>query len=433
MNDFATICHPKVCNINLVVRIILQLVVAMVMLVTNLSCQPIRAAQKVTPPKQVTSKKSVSWKMVIPFRLKNSKILIAGWINGKQATFCLDTGAQQSAITAAAAQRLGIRSQGQEVRATGIGGTVQIPLTKLTTVQIGTSPTPIILREDKAAILPQFLNNLGFDAIIGYNFLRHYVTSIDFEAKTLTLTLPDQFKPLPSAHALPMHLVNCSPCVPVELDGIKASILLDTGDYGSLTLSRPFVEGNGLRARYPRSFDFPGDKGIGGSAKKEMTRAGRLIIGGVQINKPIVYLSLQTQGTFASASIDGILGNMVLSRFLITLDYSHQQIFLTPNHKIALPFTYDEHSGIMLGIDHPGADHPIFYVVSVVPGSPAAKAGIHSNDEILGVNDIKAEILTFEYIIGVINASPGRRVHLLIRSHKDGKPHRVTLTLQNLI
>jgi S1-C subfamily serine protease len=75
--------------------------------------------------------------------------------------------------------------------------------------------------------------------------------------------------------------------------------------------------------------------------------------------------------------VAGNLGSGFLSRFTVVFDYKAQTVTFIPNRDVAMPFRAD-HIGWSLGQEDPND----FEVHQVVPGSPAAKAGIAIGDRI---------------------------------------------------
>ncbi|RZK21915.1 MAG: hypothetical protein EOO43_10260 [Flavobacterium sp.] len=77
---------------------------------------------------------------------------------------------------------------------------------------------------------------------------------------------------------------------------------------------------------------------------------------------------------------DGNLGAEFLRRFNITYDYQQNSIYLKPNNHYKEPFEYD-----MSGIET-YVENDRYFIGRIEAGSPAAKAGIVENDELLSLN-----------------------------------------------
>src|SRR6202000_1706740 len=70
--------------------------------------------------------------------------------------------------------------------------------------------------------------------------------------------------------------------------------------------------------------------GIGGAPRSHVILGDGLVLGGQTIAKPVVLLSTDTKGDNASNTISGNIGGGVLKRFVVTLDYEHNTMYLRP-------------------------------------------------------------------------------------------------------
>src|SRR5262249_32950819 len=106
---------------------------------------------------------------------------------------------------------------------------------------------------------------------------------------------------------------------------------------------------------------------------------------------PLAALSLETQGALAATDNDGPIGNEILRRFKVTLDYSQQRMWLEANGHLAEPFPSDM-SGIEF--DSSGENCRIFKVTDIAENSPASEAGIQPGDEIVAIDERPASQYT---------------------------------------
>mgnify|MGYP002478821605 FL=1 len=106
----------------------------------------------------------------------------------------------------------------------------------------------------------------------------------------------------------------------------------------------------------------------------------------------------------------GIIGNELLRRFNIILNYPAKEIFLTPNQHLRDPFDYS-YTGLSFYL----LDGKI-RITNVIPGSPAEKAGLKPGDVIIAIgNNFSGNIQ--EYIQMLKN--PGTHVRIiLMRDHE---------------
>ena len=97
--------------------------------------------------------------------------------------------------------------------------------------------------------------------------------------------------------------------------------------------------------------------------------------------------------------LGGLLGNDLLRRFNVILNYPRREFYLTPNTHFREAFDYS-YTG--LGIYY---IEETIEVVDVLPGSPGEKAGFRPGDYIIGVgNVINKDILTYKTMLQQTNA-----------------------------
>jgi hypothetical protein len=77
---------------------------------------------------------------------------------------------------------------------------------------------------------------------------------------------------------------------------------------------------------------------VGGEQKLLVGRVKAVRLGRFILNNPTVALSLDTEGSGASAEIDGLIGGEVFRRFKVILDYSRKQMILEPNKNLNDPY-----------------------------------------------------------------------------------------------
>jgi ketosteroid isomerase-like protein len=159
---------------------------------------------------------------------------------------------------------------------------------------------------------------------LGPALLQHYVTTIDYRASLLTLSDPNAFRPSPSARRLSLSYDSYAlPIVQATVDGITASFELDVRAPTSM-LFRPFLDRTGLGRSYAGT-------PIVQTSTLSVAHAVRSVrISGFELRDTAFWFSTATSGKFGNASIAGLLGNNVLSHFLLTLDISHSGAYLAP-------------------------------------------------------------------------------------------------------
>jgi hypothetical protein len=167
--------------------------------------------------------------------------------------------------------------------------------------------------------------------------------------------------------------------VRAAIDGVSGIFLLDTGDSGDVTVFRRFADAHGLFRG--KGLPYLAVGGIGGHLPLQRYRAASFTLGGATVPSPPVTVSDASAGSFASRSVAGNIGLRVISRYDITFDLRAKRVLLVPNARFSAPFLVDR-SGLSLNQPSPA----VFSVLSVVPGSPAATAGLQPGATIVALN-----------------------------------------------
>ena len=121
---------------------------------------------------------------------------------------------------------------------------------------------------------------------------------------------------------------------------------------------------------------------------------------------------------------NGILGNLILQRFTIIIDYVKGEVYLKPHRKFNKKIKFDQ-SGLILIAGGPELKE--FYVHKVIPNSPAALAGVKAGDLILKVNHWPSGLLTLYSIRNKLKKKPGKKIKLTVLREEEKKVFNFTL------
>ncbi|MEO7715303.1 MAG: aspartyl protease family protein [Capsulimonas sp.] len=379
------------------------------------------SASLAAPPPEETSDLRDGKAFTIPFTLSRGHIYVSVKVNGKPATFGLDTDAYTNVLTPEAAKRLGIDASetGKSTTAVGVGGVQKSWIVPIDSLTIGgaslTNSQIFVLGLPKSAKL---------DGLLGYQFLCNFVTSIDYQAKTVTFSAASS--PKTGDVVLELKPTRGVPVVDVDIDGVRGRFQVDTGDGGSIEIVAKFAERNHLADKYPRHIDLVTGLGVGGSVRSSVVRLKTLKLGTAVLNNVAGNLSLQKTGVFAAGYFDGVIGYGILSRFKITLDYQAARVILTDAGIKNKPFDYNR-SGV--GFDVAGDG---LHVTEIIPGGPGEQAGVIVGDEIVELNGSPVGETEFDRVTAAAQGAPGEKMRLKLRA-ADKAERDVTLTLRELI
>jgi hypothetical protein len=360
----------------------------------------------------------------IPFEFIENHLFLPVTINGREKLWCLDTGAQMTAIDTAFALKLDLKAEGK-IKGSGAGRTVDLSFVKLPEYSV-----PGLRFQSQRAVTLEigeiFKRMYGMDVpgILGYDFLSRLTTKIDYARKTLSFYHPDKFVYKGEGRVVKAPLVNGTFTVPVTVDGkYSGPWSLDLGA-GGCSFHYPFAEENGLLV-------FPGVQrlagGAGGDFREKEVLFRSIEFAGFTLRNPLIDVPAEmTDGAFRRKEIIGNLGNTLFRHFVLYLDYKQQQVIVEKGEDFGREFPSDR-SGLLAVLSENGEIEVYF----VSPGTPAEESGFRKGDLIRSIGG--KDIASLGGILGVrrlLQQSPG--TDLSVTAVREGKQIDLSLKLRDL-
>ncbi len=369
---------------------------------------------------------NASGRVTVPMRVLNNHIYLEVMINGKGPFLCIfDTGGH-SLLAPETAKTLQLRPQG-DAPGTGAGeGVVSSGFVKGIDFQIG----DLSLTGQTVTVLPFGSKDVeGFDeqGMLGFELARRFVTVIDYGAGTITFIDPARFDPKDAGTPVPFVFYNHLPQVAGVFEGVPGRFDIDTGSRVELTLTKPFVEANGLTARHPKGVLAVDGWGVGGPSRSYVTRVADFSLGPVKLDDVVAGFGTQGKGAFADPNYQGNVGSGLLKRFAVTFDYGHQVMYLKPLQPPAGDVGVFDRAGAWLNLSPDG-----FKIMDLTAGGAAAGAGLKVGDEITAVDEVPASKLDLPELRKRLRDEPaGTQLKLDVLA--GGQARSVTLTLKDQI
>lgn len=363
---------------------------------------------------------------IIPFRFVGSHIVAQVQLDRQGPfTVVIDT-AGVNLMSPEVQHRLALRTTGEET-GHGVGahavesGTTIVPLMAFGATQFHQLPFFVYPMNGIEAT-----GGIRLDGIVGGDMFRRFVMQIDYGHGMIRLIDRRSFNAAAAGTAIPLTLNGNELYVPGSFDGLPGRFRIDTGSGSALDLEAPFVRMHQLAKKFSKRV-YSSAAGFGGSSDTVMVRGKELKIGSVTVHDPVTGLSLATGGVFSGTSVAGNIGNAVLARFMVTIDFAGRRLYLLPSSSVPAYLDTFDRSGLQLRQDGQN-----FAVTGVMRPSPAYEAGVRAGDTILAIQGKPSRDFTLLGLRALLADRPvGTRVSLsLQRGHEHVK---AAFELRNLL
>jgi hypothetical protein len=281
------------------------------------------------------------------------------------------------------------------------------------------------LRNQMCAVLPlgqvmQAIEGVRIQGMIGYETFRRFVTTIDYQNGRIT------FRPASSTGAfgtaVPFGYDDTIPLVTGRFGKLSGPFIIDTGNRSSLDIYEPFVVAHNLGFTKVRGIT---GYGIGGPSYASLGRIPLFYIGMVPARSVVTSYAEDTRGATTEPGTAGNIGGGLLKRFMVTMAYRRQIMYLQPNAFYDKSDVYDR-SGLVLVQVKTG-----IRVIDALTNTPAAESGIKQGDLIVGVNGAPASSVGLLLLRTMLRSARGTQVQLTIQ--RAGATRTVTITLRDYV
>lgn len=337
--------------------------------------------------------------------------------------FVLDTGSGGISLDSATVAKLKLTSVKSNRTIRGIAGIRQVDFVLDQELKLpGLNVQNLSFHINDYELLTS-VYGMKIDGIIGYSFLSRYIVKLDYDDYWMEVWTNGQVKYPRGGYLLKPQLssIPIQDAILKDNSTVTANFYFDTGAGLCFLLSEDFVQDSSLFNK-KSIFVSTQAEGLGGKKQMRLTTTKEVRIGPYKFKKVPTYIFDDDYNVTSYPSLGGLLGNEILRRFNVILNYNEKEIHLKPNTRYFEPFDYS-YTGLGIYL----IDSTI-QVVDVLPNSPGEKAGFKSGDIIVAVkNNFTGNILEYKNLLQV----PGAIVDILIT--RNGEPLILKLKVRNIL
>lgn len=316
----------------------------------------------------------------VEFEISNNLIFVPVQINGKSYRFLFDTGAIFS-ISKELQEAYNFKKVSKGYLVDSDKNREKVPYVRVDDLEIAK-----ITFENQTAFVGDFKANpilecLEIDGIIGSNLMRHCNWTIDQKNKKLSFGTSIHEDFIKNSYQVPFKTNNQFDILlnlgigPATVKNIK----LDYGSNGPLTLPKNSFHTLKENKIIEKTITEKGIKNSGIFGKAVNISREITFIDSLKINDSYI------ENVWIKTGSSGLLGNKILSRFIVTIDYKNQILYF---QKLDSVISNNWSYGVKLGYN---AEKGII-VNSVIENSKASQNGIMANMKVTKVDSLNFEL-----------------------------------------
>ncbi|KPE49284.1 PDZ domain-containing protein [Chryseobacterium indologenes] len=392
-------------------------------------------------------------KAVIPFKLINNLIFIPVNINGAELTFLLDTGVAETLLFSLDNKEIKL-SNVEKMKFSGLGENLSIDgfksdrnHAKIGDQLVNTSMMLYLIMDEEFNISSHI--GIPVNGVIGYHFFKNHPVSIDYVTKKITVYQDSEAlqKKVRKYEEIPITVEQDKPYLTagVEMTTEKkdSKLLIDLGNSDAIWLFPALIKD--FVYNRPNIDDFLG-RGFNGDIYGKRSRIHNLYLGKFQFEKPLTAMpdEYSIQHVKIVENRKGSVGGEIMRRFTVVFDYTGGKLYLKRNKNFNDPFHFN-----MSGLDfrQDGLEwqqdrvkiepqrkaesgneisvgntfqykftlKPLFSIAGVRKDSPAYKAGLKKDDQIITINGSRTADMTMEKIMDMMKSEEGKNITMVIQ------------------
>ncbi len=338
--------------------------------------------------------------------------------------FILDTGSGGISLDSVTCDNLKIKTLQSDKTIRGIAGMRTVRFAYNNTLHLpGLTVDSLNFHINDYEILSSVYGE-HIDGIIGYSFLIRYIVKLNYDSSKISVFSRGTIKYPKGGYLLKPLLVS----IPIQggrvkeqSEEVQGRFYFDIGAGLCLLLSTDFAS-DSLKFNPRKKMFHTQAEGLGGKAKMKITTIKEFKLGPFRFRRVPAYVFDDDYNVTSYPYLGGLIGNDLLRRFNVILNYEKRDIHLTPNSHYRDAFDY-----AYTGLGFYSLDGEV-RVTDIMESSPAAAAGFKVDDVIIAINNnFSKNVQVYRNIL----QSYGEKLKILIT--RDGAPMLLTLKVKSIL
>jgi len=338
--------------------------------------------------------------------------------------FILDTGSGGISLDSMTCLKYNLLQVASDKTIRGIAGVRNVKFTNNNTLRLpGLKVDSLNFHINDYEILSSVYGE-HVDGIIGYSFFARYIVKINYDSSLISVYSQGSMKYPKGGHLLKPLLVNL-PIQTARIEEAKretvARFYFDIGAGLCLLLSTDFAT-DSLKFSPKKRMRNTQAEGVGGKAYMKITTVKEFKLGPYRFRKVPAYIFNDDYNVTSYPYLGGLIGNDLLRRFNLIINYARRDIYLIPNKHFREPFDY-AYTGFSF-YDMNG----IIVITDIMEGSPAAKAGFQVDDIIVAINtNFSNNVQSYKNML----QNTGETFRILI--NRNGELKMITMKVKSIL
>jgi PDZ domain len=260
--------------------------------------------------------------------------------------------------------------------------------------------------------------------LLGLELFERFAVEVDRANKTVTLTPLEEFKG-GRGTALPIRFIEDAPLTTGAFNGHAGDFEIDSGNAGPTIIEGYWAHELGLDGAL--SEGVPWSAGTGSGAYQEWLSRGDLSLGPIRLAHQLVsYVGHPERGSESTRLQAGVAGEWALRCFDTTYDYRHGTLWIGSRQACGDPLF--NRAGVRVT-----KSGDALVATVVVPGTPAAAAGIKVGDRIVALAGQAAATLSARDAALLLAGPIGSGLDLAVAAQGEGAVRNIRLKLVELV